>query len=145
IETSAVTDRLGGPFGSAAYLGAAVCLLIPSAVTLAVDTRETRAWRGAAVFATSSCTAALVGSGARAAWVGLGIAALVAIVRFRPSFRQLGVAAAVAAAVLGLGVLAVADRVGDVADRSTSPTSRIDEWRLAGRAILEQPVLGAGP
>ena len=145
IETSALTDRLGGPFGSAAYLGAAVCLLIPTSVTLAVDSREAPVWRIAAVFATLTCSVALVGSGARAAWVGLGVAAIVALVRFRPSLRQLGVAAAVAAAIVGLAMLAVIDRVDDVADRSTSATSRIDEWRLAGRAILEQPVLGAGP
>src|SRR5690606_8133366 len=81
IETSALTDRLGGPFGSAAYLGAAVCLLIPSSVTLAADSREAAAWRIAAVFATLACTVALVGSGARAAWVGLGVAAIVALVR----------------------------------------------------------------
>ena len=59
IETSALTDRLGGPFGSAAYLGAAVCLLIPSSVTLAADSREAAAWRIAAVFATLACMPAV--------------------------------------------------------------------------------------
>lgn len=145
IETSAVTDRLGGPFGSAAYLGAAVCLLIPISTTLAIDSRESTAWRVAAAFGALTCAVALVGSGSRAAWVGLGVAAVVAAVRFRPSLRQLGIAAAVAAAVVALAALAVVDRVDDVADRSQSATSRIDEWRLAGRVILERPVLGAGP
>src|SRR5690606_18549051 len=128
-----------------ASLGAAVCLLLPTSVTPAVDSREAPVWRIAAVFATLTCSVALVGSGARAAWVGLGVAAIVAIVRFRPSLRQLGIAAAVAAAVVGLAMIAVVNRVDDVVERSTSATSRIDEWRLAGRAILEQPVLGAGP
>lgn len=145
IETSAVTDRLGGPFGSAAYLGAAACILIPISATSAFDARETAAWRVTAAIGTVACAVALVGSGARAAWVGIGVAALVAVVRFRPSLRQLGVAVAVVVAVIGVGALAVADRIGDVADRPQSATSRIDEWRLAGRVILERPVLGAGP
>lgn len=45
IALATDTVRLGGPFGSAAYLGAATCLLVPISAGLALDHAGPRSWR----------------------------------------------------------------------------------------------------
>jgi hypothetical protein len=141
VDTSAVTSRLGGPFGSAAYFGAALCLLIPIAVGVAADRSESTRWRIAAAVGAVAATVALIGTGSRAAWIGLAVAAAVALVAVRPGWRSVSIVAGAAA----ICVLVMLPRLDDVLDRSVSSTSRLDEWALAARVIGDHPIVGVGP
>lgn len=174
----AVDDRWTGPLGSAAFLGAAAGLVLPLLLGIVLDrdlgrgrdgdpeagpvdgpARDARAARwlrsGAGVGAAGTA-AALVGSGARAAWFGLAVAAVatlvvrrddvVAAVRLRP--RLAGVAAAMAVVALAVLVLItpVGTRIGALADRDAAGgSSRLDEWRVAARVISNHPLTGVGP
>ena len=141
VDTSSVTSRLGGPFGSAAYFGAALCLLIPVAVGVAADLSELPRWRIAGCVAAVSCTIGLVGTGSRAAWLGLLVAAGVAAIVWRPGRRSVLIIVGAAAVC----VVVMLPRLDDVLDRSGSSTSRLDEWAMAARVVAEHPVVGVGP
>jgi len=141
IALAATTDRLSGPFGSAALLGAAVCLLLPPTVALAAGRSEQLAWRAGAMIAALLCAIAVIGSGARAAWVGLIVAG--AIVAWKvPRTRRPMVAAC---AVVLVGIVIALPRVESVLERSAGTTSRVDEWRVAATVIGDHPLLGVGP
>ena len=88
IAIAATTRRLLGPFGSAAYLGAACCLLAPIAIGVAFDRAEDLRWRWVGVAAATLATIAAVGSGTRAAWVGAAVAAGIVVVAMRPNGRS---------------------------------------------------------
>ncbi|MGB0113287.1 MAG: hypothetical protein WBP59_08725, partial [Ilumatobacteraceae bacterium] len=79
VEFVSNSSRLGGPFGSAAYLGAACCLLGPVALSMAVDRGTSTAWRLTAGSAAALLTVAFVGSGSRAAFVGVLVAVLIGV------------------------------------------------------------------
>ncbi|MGQ0520752.1 MAG: O-antigen ligase family protein [Actinomycetota bacterium] len=140
-----------GPLGSSAYLGAAAALLTPACVGIAVDPRWRRPARRAATVAAAGGAVALVLSGARAAWVGTAVAAGVVVVVRRSALRRhrrlaAGLAGA-ALAVVGLGLLTgAAGRMADAAtDAGGGPRDRLDDWRVAVRAVADDPVTGAGP
>jgi O-antigen ligase len=133
--------RLTGPFGSAAYLGAATCLLAPVSLGVASDDGEVRGWRWAAGVASAGGVLALVGSGARAAWVGAAVAAVVVLVRRRPSRRALRRGALVVA----LAALFAVPWMGNLLERPAGQGSRLDEWRVASRVIAGHPLVGVGP
>ncbi|MCU1360228.1 MAG: hypothetical protein JWN99_1517 [Ilumatobacteraceae bacterium] len=135
------TSRLTGPFGSAAFLGAAVCLLAPIAAGVCADRSEMQAWRWAAGLSTVLSSVALIGSGARAAWLAMATVLIVAVVRARPARPTI----AAGALVLLAGVAFVAPRLGDVLDRSDGASSRLDEWAVATRVIDAHPLVGVGP
>ncbi len=141
IALATSSSRLTGPFGSAALLGAASCLLLPPAMGVAVDQHETRRWRVLAATATLSCAAAAVGSGARAAWCGLLFAAVVVAVRVPRARRPL----ALAGGVVLLAMLLALPQVGTVLERDHGTASRLDEWRVATRVVGRHPLLGVGP
>jgi hypothetical protein len=141
IGIDTTSRRLGGPFGSAAYLGAALCLLLPIAVGVVTDRGERRVWRGVGAFAVASGVVALVGSGSRAAWVGLGVAAVVAVVRLRPPRSMV----LTAIALTGVAIVVLAPRLDDVVERAVPADSRLDEWAMATRVIARHPLFGAGP
>lgn len=158
IGLATETRRLTGPYGSAAYLGASAALFGGVAATVALDRSETRGWRVTATIATAGAAVALLGSGARAAWLGAAAAGATALVaRLRHRRRPAGTVTARAprqtggravaglVALVGVVALAVAPRLGDVLERSDGAASRLDEWRVAVRVIVEQPLLGAGP
>ncbi|MCB1000614.1 MAG: O-antigen ligase family protein [Acidimicrobiales bacterium] len=141
VDVAANTDRLLGPFGSAAVTGAASALLVPGAVGLMCDPHERRAWRVASAIAAALGSVALVGSGARAALAGVAVAVVVVVGRRRPSRRT-----AISIAALGMiGIALVAPRLGDVFDRDHGLASRFDEWSLALDVIGNHPLLGVGP
>jgi len=144
IEFLSNSSRLGGPFGSAAYLGAACCLLLPVAIGVACDTDEVRGWRLVGAAGSLTLAVAVLGSGSRAALVGLALAGVAVIVvrrrRGLPSTNLRAVAAGVF--VLLVGVV-VAIRTG-VFERSAGLTSRFEEWRIATRAIADHGVIGVG-
>jgi O-antigen ligase len=152
IAVDIVTSRLGGPFGSAAYLGAASVLLTPLAVGMAFD-HTVRGWaRIGSAFAALGGAVAVVGSGTRGAWLGMLVAiGILAAFRWRWISTHIGsfttivaVAAAIAALVLSLKPLR--HGVHDLVDRGqVSSTARVDEWRVALRVIADHPVVGVGP
>ncbi len=166
IELATTTDRLGGPFGSAAYLGAAMTMAVPACAGMACDrTSTTTPWRVAAGIAAFGATIALLGSGSRAAIVAAAVAATIVVAsrwrprrqRERPRLDRQHVTTCLTPRdmsdrrwlVLGLGVLAalavVAPRIGEVTDRSAPASSRIDEWANAVRVVGEHPLVGGGP
>jgi len=145
VEFLSNSSRLGGPFGSAAYLGAACCLLLPVAIGVACDTDEVRSWRLVGAAGSLTLAVAVLGSGSRAALVALVVAGVAVIVARRrrslPATTRRVVVASMFAAVVGV---VVAIRTG-VFERSAGLTSRLDEWRIATRAIADHAVTGVGP
>ncbi len=146
--------RLGGPLGSASYLGAAEALLIPVALGVAVDLSWSRRARLAAGLCAGLGLFALVASGARAAWVGC-LVALVVVgfsrrLRIRQAIGRRGVVSGVLAivvAVVGLALLTgTASRVTAPFESETvGGVSRLAEWQTALRVIEEHPLVGVGP
>lgn len=146
IGLAAETDRLTGPFGSAAYLGAAAVLLGAGAVGVAADRDESRGWRGAAAAGAAGCLLAVIGSGARAAWVGVFVVGAVVVVRGVHSGRRTGPRTwGLLAVGIGLPLVLLAPRLADVLDRPHGATSRLDEWAVAVRVVGHHPWLGVGP
>jgi O-antigen ligase len=141
IDVASPTRRLLGPLGSAAYLGAACCLLSPVALGLAMQQAHDRRWRMAGAVGAGMVVVALIGTGTRAAWLGAAVAAVAVAVAARPSRRTLlwGTFGLVAAMAM------VAPRLGDVSSRRDGGASRLDEWRVATRVIGNHPLLGVGP
>jgi O-antigen ligase/Flp pilus assembly protein TadD len=134
------SGRLGSTLGSAAYLGAALTILVPLTVGTALSATEDRRWRLMATTASVLGVVALVGSQTRAALVGLAVAGLVALPRLVPrlSARPLAVGAVALAAV---GLLALSP----LGERALEGSSRTDEWAQAIGVIGGHPVLGTGP
>jgi O-antigen ligase len=128
IAYTTSSSRAGGPFGSAALLGAACCLLLPLSVGKS-------GWR---IVAAVGVVFAVVASGSRGAVAALALVGLAwLIVRGGRPRVLIGVglvAVFAAAVVLGSGQFS----------RSRGQGSRADEWRVGLRAIGRAPVLGAG-
>ena len=150
-----VGTRLTGTFGSSAYLGAATALLLPVAVGTALGEGPGRR-RLLAAAATAGLTVACLGSGARAAWLGLVAAAVVAAaatgrelwwwLRRRPLLSTAG-AVLLAGGLVAVVVLSpVASRVAAIDDEGApGGRGRLDEWRIATDVALERLPFGAGP
>jgi hypothetical protein len=150
IAVTGPDNRLGGPFGSAAYLGAACALFVPMAVGLAAgDWSWRRRWRVAAGAAAVLGTIALVGSGTRGAWLGVAVAVVLVGVARRVwnDGRDRRIVTLCLALSLGAGALLAATGAPSVLDRpgGAGGSGRLDEWRIATRSIAERPLLGAGP
>lgn len=123
-----------GTLGSSAFLGAAAVLLTPAAAALP------RRWSWTAV----GGLVALALSGARAAWVA-AVVLVVAGAWLRRSWRpMLGLASVVVVVVSVVG--GVSGRAWSVVtDDEGGIAGRVDEWRIAARVILDDPLSGAGP
>ena len=169
-EVLDVGSRLTGTFGSSAYLGAGTALLLPIAVGVAlgvvpdanpstthrVPVALRRRARGVAWVASALLTIACLGSGARAAWVGLAASALIAghavreqvFAAVRAHRRRVALGAA-AAVVVTIGVLAlspVGSRLADLTDDdSAGGRGRLDEWAVAVDVVADHPLVGVGP
>jgi hypothetical protein len=138
IDLVGVGDRPVGTLGSSAYLGAAAVLLAPVA---AFAPLAHRSWR---LLAFGLAVAALVVSGARAAWFGGLVVLLLAVVARRTTLRR---AAVVLVLAVGLVVACgLGDRAGDtLSDNEGGAGGRVDEWQVAARVIARHPGLGTGP
>ena len=99
---------------------------------------------------------ACLGSGARAAWVGLAAAVVVIAAARAGALRRAARARPVLAIVTGLGlVLALAavvaltpvgGRLSSLGDpQASGGRGRLDEWRVAARVIEDHLVVGVGP
>jgi O-antigen ligase len=141
IAIATSTRRLLGPFGSAAFLGAACCLLGPVALGVVFDQSQDRRWRWLAGSTAVFVGIAFVGSGTRAAWVGAAVAAAVVVLAVRPRRQDI----LWCAVGLVVAVAIVAPRLSDVSSRTDGSSSRLDEWRVAARVIAKHPLLGTGP
>jgi len=150
----AVDDRLSATYGSPAYLGAAVAVLLPLVVSMSFDGSLPRPLRQLAAVATPLLIVAVLGSGARAAWLGLAAASAVVGWRrrhrlvLRYPMRKLIVAGCAATAV-GVAIIAlspVGARVASAFD-SDAPggRGRLDEWRVATHVARDHLWLGVGP
>ncbi len=147
ITDGTITSRLTGPFGSAAMLGAALCVLVPLAVGAMYDTRSASRWRVASGVAGATGVITLVGSGTRAAIiglvVGLGAATLMARRPDRWQRRTLAFGVLVLIPVI-VATAVLTPRFGEAFDRSVG-ASRLDEWRVATRVVFNHPAVGVGP
>lgn len=150
------SSRAGGPYGSAAYLGAACCLLLPVAGGVAASRSETRRWRAGAGVVAASLLVAVFASGTRGALLGLVVSAVIvagAVVfagrsgsRPRGGFaatQRSAVVVAVGSAVVLLGLVIVVNSARF--EREAPIGSRLDEWRLGLSALRERPLFGFGP
>lgn len=159
IRLAGAGDRPVATLGSSAFLGALSALLVPVCLGVAIDPRWQRSARRVGGLAAAAVAAALVLSGARAAWLGLAATGVVAVVlrrqriaarrrHWRATRRRLLVAGAVGAfAVLGLGaVTGAGDRLADAASEPDGGVrGRVDEWRVATRVVARHPLTGVGP
>ncbi len=159
IDLVASGDRPVATLGSSAFLGAAMALLAPAALGLALDADQTARRRWSAGLAAGLGLVGLVTSGARAAWVGALISgSVVLLARWRSRRPQAGalplpawalapglVLAAVA--VVAIAVLTgTAGRVPDAfGDGRGGIGGRLDEWRVATRVVAANPLGGVGP
>lgn len=151
------SERLTGPYGSASFLGAASCLLLPVCVGVVLDIRRSATTRCIAACAAAATAVALLGSGARAAWLGLFLAFVVTSVvgraeparRLRTRLGQVDRRALAAGALGSVVVLTIAVTFAmqfrDVVERDHGAASRLDEWTVAATVIGDHPVLGVGP
>lgn len=136
--------RPGGPLGSSAYLGAAALLAGGVALGEASDPEGAR-WRPLAAGCAALGGVALIASGARAAWLGAGIAAGSVAIARRIRFRRTHAAVLLAIVAVALAT-GVAGRVTSVAsDDRGGARGRLDEWRVATRVIADRPWIGTGP
>ena len=147
IDLTSVTERVGGPFGSAAYLGAACTLLIPIVVGAAVDGLASTWWRRIAWVAASLGAVAALAAQTRAAWVGLLIAAAVALPAvwgWIASHR--GVVAGAIVVVAALAVVSpIGSRLASAVDfESGGARGRMDEWRVGAAVLAQHPGVGLG-
>ncbi len=147
VELAATASRAGGPFGSAAYLGAACALLLPIVVGHAADPVDTVRWRWVAGVAGAVGAVAALAAQTRAGWVGLAAAAVVAAPAVAGWLRRhLAVAAGIAvAAVLALALTPAGSRVASAFDFADGAArGRIDEWQVGLAVLGNHPVTGVG-
>ena len=140
VDLTTTTTRLGATFGSPAYLGAALCLLLPMGVGTAADRRQPLRWRIAGATAAVCGIGLLAGSGARAAAFGLGVTALLAVLRGFDALRRhpLVATGVVLVVVASIALSPLGGRLGE-------PISgRLAEWRVASRALVSDPLTGTG-
>ena len=141
IAIATTTRRLLGPLGSAAFLGAACCLLGPVALGVAFDRSQDRRWRWLGGGRRGVGDDRRGGLGTRAAWVGATVAAVMVVVVVRPTMRNV----LLCGAGLVVALAMVAPRLNDVSSRRDGGSSRLDEWRVAAQVIGRHPILGVGP
>lgn len=150
----AVDDRLTATLGSPAYLGAVVAVLLPVVAATACDTALSCRLRLVAAMGTPLLVIAALGSGARAAWLGVAAATIVLGCRRGPALRAraaprtivVGAIAALTSAIVIVAVSPVGSRVASLFDDdSPGGRGRIDEWRVAVRVAGDHLALGVGP
>lgn len=141
IDLTTTSGRLGSTFGSPAYLGAAVCLMLPVTVGLALWPAESAPWRVASVVAAAGGAFLVAGSGTRAALVGLAVGLLVCLPVLTPVIRRRPVVAG-AGLVAVVAVMAFSPLGSRLIEGETS--GRLAEWGTALDALGQRPLFGTG-
>ena len=157
-ELVGASARPGSVMGSSAFLGALAVLILPTAVVAALERRRAPVARAAAAVAAVLTGAALFASGARAAWVGGALAASCGLAsaakRRRDANGEARRSVTLVFTVVTVGLLVATTFVASGAParvREAFTTERggvqgrLDEWRVAGRVVVDRPLLGAGP
>ena len=147
IELATNTDRPGGPFGTPAYLGAAGAALLPVVLGAAGDGLGSARWRWVAVGGSVVLAIAVLASGTRAGWIGLGAAAVAAFPAVAPLLRRRPWIPAFGGTALAIILLAtpVGGRIGDAFDFDDGTArGRVDEWQVGAAVLAGRPVTGAG-
>jgi O-antigen ligase/Flp pilus assembly protein TadD len=147
VDLVTASDRPGGPYGTAAYLGAACALLIPITIGAAADRLNSARWRYPGYVAAGLGVFAALASQTRAGWVGLIGAAVAALATQRQWLRRNwpALAAATAALVIIAVISPVGSRVTSAFDfREGTARGRLDEWQIGAAVAVNNPVAGVG-
>ncbi len=138
--------RIGGPFGTPAYLGAALVLFIPIGIATA-PTLPTRAWQMAARIASGAGGIVLLATQTRGALVGAVAAAAFTFPAWSRWARvnRLALLAAGGTTLLILTVTSIGPRLVDAANFDDGAAAgRLAEWTAGLDAIASSPLVGTG-
>jgi len=147
VDQATPSGRPGGPFGSAAYLGAACALLIPIGVAAAADGLGSAKWRYVAIGGALLGGFAALASQTRAGWVGLAAAIAISLPALSGWIRRNGiiVVTGVVALVLAAMVTPIGSRAIGAFDFSDGTArGRLDEWQVGAAVVVNHPVTGVG-
>ncbi|HEX2153907.1 MAG TPA: O-antigen ligase family protein [Acidimicrobiia bacterium] len=139
VELSTTTNRIGSAYGSAAYLGAALCLLVPISAGVAMCADERPAWRLAAAVSVAGGLFLMAASGTQAVLVGLAAAALLTLPAWWVRRRAIVPASFGAIVIVVLAVSPLSERLG-----TSSVEGRLAEWDVAASVLAAHPVVGVG-
>ena len=147
VDLATASGRPGGPYGTAAYLGAACALLIPITIGAALAEVDSARWRYLAYTSAGLGVVAALASQTRAGWVGLIAAALATLVVHGRWLRRNWPAAASA-----LALFAIVAVISPVGSRVTSAfdfddgtaRGRLDEWQVGAAVAVRHPITGVG-
>jgi O-antigen ligase len=147
VDLATASGRPGGPYGSAAYLGAACALLIPITLGAGVAERDSARWRYFAYGAAGLGVVAALASQTRAGWVGLTVAA-VATLAVQGRWLQRNwpaLATALALLVIVAVISPVGSRVVSAFDFGEGTArGRLDEWQVGAAVAVKHPITGVG-
>ena len=147
VDLATASGRPGGPYGTAAYLGAACALLIPITIGVATDRLHSARWRYLAYGAAGLGVFAALASQTRAGWVGLIAAGAATLATQRPWLRRNwpALTAAAAALVIVAVISPVGSRVTSAFDFGDGTArGRLDEWQIGAAVAVNHPIAGVG-
>ena len=147
VDLATGSGRPGGPYGTAAYLGAACALLIPISLGAAADGLESALWRYSAYGAVALGSFAALASQTRAGWLGLIVAAVVTLaIQHRWLGRNWPVVVATFAVLVIVAVISpVGSRVASAFDFTDGTArGRLDEWQIGAAVAVNHPIAGVG-
>lgn len=139
IDLTTTTRRIGSTFGSPAYLGAGVSLMLPIAAGVALSRDERIRWRLVGIAGAVAGTFLLAASGTRAGLFGAAAAAGFALLAVKGRRCSVGVVAGAAALAVVVLVSPLGDRLSPDAMRG-----RLAEWDTASSVLAAEPVTGVG-
>jgi len=147
VDLVTASGRPGGPYGSAAYLGAVCALLLPIVLGAAVDGLDSTRWRYFAAATAAVGVFAALASQTRAGWIGLLAAALISLPATAPWLRRhwQPVAAVAAALVVVAVVSPIGSRLASAFDFDDGTArGRLDEWQIGAAVAVNHPISGVG-
>lgn len=139
-------SRLGGPFGTPAYLGAALVLFVPIVFAVA-PSLEGRPWQMAARLGAIGGLAVLLGTQTRGALVGGAAAAAITYPAWSRWARvnRTPLAAVVVISIVMLSFTNLGSRLVDAANFTDGAAAgRLAEWSTGIDAIETSPLYGVG-
>ena len=141
VDLATGSARVGGPFGSPSYLGAACALLLPITGAVAADPGVNKPWRSTAGVSLIGGVVAVVASQTRAAWLGIAVAAVVVAPSWRSRLRPRWLLAS--GAIVVVVAMSIGPRMLDVSEGDIQ--GRVDEWRMGAAVVFDHPFSGVGP